>query len=114
MKKLCLGLICIILLMVNLSFAQTSAREETNSDRKSTFTNLSLTGIDRDGVPAYIEMTTSGNKRVWLYVDDDLKLRLVSGATLGVTQGVLTSPPTTDWQNQGMVVGTQKGAENNR
>ena len=69
MRKLGLVLlaISIILLMVSPSSAQVP-RQPTSSEGKSGFTNIAVTGLDKDGtandvtdmgLPGYIEMTST-------------------------------------------------------
>jgi len=104
MKRLCL-LLGMVLLIANLSFAQTPrGSNQVRSEGKSRYTNLAVTGLDVTGVPGYIELMSSSGRRGYLYLDDSFRLRLASDATVSNSAA---SPQTTDWSNAGIVVGEQ-------
>ena len=113
MRKLSLSLLAIsvILLMVSPSIAQTP-RQPTSSEGKSGFTNIAVRGLDKDGtsrhtqqgLPGYIEMTSTKGDVFYLYVGFDGKLRLASE----VHVGYLASPSVVGWSDaSGVIVGNQ-------
>ena len=93
MRKLGLAVsvISIILLMVSPSFAQTP-RNPLPSEGKSTFTNIAVVGLNKDGtsavvnpgVPGYIEMTSTAGDVFYIYIDNDGVLRIASDAAVGL------------------------------
>ncbi len=102
MRKLGLAVsvISIILLMVSPSFAQTP-RQPTSSEGKSTFTNIAVVGLNKDGtsavanpgVPGYIEMTSTAGNVFYIYIDNDGVLRIASDVVIGLG----ASPNTVSW-----------------
>ena len=111
MRKFCFLLVAgTILLMVTSSFAQ--YREGTTSEAKTSFTNIAVVGLDKDGtdatrnpgVPGYIEMTSTKGSVYYLFIDYDGTLRIASDIVIG--QGA--SPSITAWtSSSGVVVGDQ-------
>ncbi len=112
MKKFLAGFCVIaILLMVSLSFAQ-GPRDGTSSEGKTTFTNLAVTGLNKDGtngtsapgLPGYLEMTSSAGNVYYLYVDYNGSLKLASAITVGIG----ASPTIVGWADaSGSLVATQ-------
>ena len=86
--------------MVGHSFAQTP-RDGTSSEGKSTFTNIAVRGLNKDGtsavinpgVPGYIEMTSTAGSIFYLYIDNDGTLRIASDVAMGLD----ASPNTVSW-----------------
>ncbi len=114
MRKLGLSLlvVSIILLMVSPSSAQNS-RDGTSSEGKTTFTNIGVRGLNKDGtsaivdpgLPGYIEMTSTAGNVFYLYIDYDGILRIASDAVIGrgaspniVSWGGAASAPTVGQQ----------------
>ena len=110
-KFCCLLVIGTILLMVSFSLAQTP-REGKSSEGKSTFTNIAVVGLDKNGtdgitnpgLPGYIEMTNTAGKVFYLYIGYDGKLHLASETAVGTN----ASPSIISWRDaSGVVVGAQ-------
>lgn len=113
MRKICFSLVVLsmILLMVSLSFAQGS-RGATKSEGKTSFTDIAVVGLARDGtdglvdtgVPGYIEMTNTAGNVYYFYVGYDGKLRI----STEVVVGWLASPAIVGWSDaSGTIVGAQ-------
>ncbi|MBM4240576.1 MAG: hypothetical protein FJ150_02725 [Euryarchaeota archaeon] len=112
MRKLCIFSIVftiVVSLMVTFSFAQTS-REGTSSEGKTTFTNIAVVGLNKDGtddsittgVPGYIEMVSSTGSKFYLWIGADSKLHIASQTEVGY----LASPATVGWSDaSGPIVG---------
>ncbi|GAF67476.1 unnamed protein product, partial [marine sediment metagenome] len=90
------------------------SREGTPSEGKTTFTNIAVVGLEKDGttiiatpgVPGYIEMTSCNGNVYYLYIDYEGYLCLASEEIVG--HGA--SPAVLDWAGRlgsGVVVGTQ-------
>lgn len=100
--------------MVGLSFAQTP-RQPTSSEGKTSFTNIAVRGLNKDGtstitnpgVPGYIEMTSTAGNVYYLYVSHDGTLMLASEEIIGLG----ASPNTVSWggATSAEVVGRQTG-----
>ena len=113
MRKICFSFFVIaILLAVGISFAQTP-REGTSSEGKSTFTNIAVVGLEKDGtdgsrttgLPGYIEMISAKGERFYLYLGYDGNLRIASDLEIGF----LASPALVGWSDaSGVIVGNQK------
>lgn len=100
-----------ILLMVSFSLAQTP-RQPTSSEGKATFTNIAVVGLNKDGtgaynnqgLPGYIEMTSTAGAVYYLYIGSDDNLRIASERMVGY----LASPATVGWADaSGPIVGNQ-------
>ena len=111
MRKIFLLVLVATLLIVNFSFAQGS-RQPTSSEGKTTFTNLAVVGLNKDGstnpanqgLPGYIEMTTSAGTVFYLFVDQSGRLKIASD----IAVGYLASPAIVGWRDaSGSVVGAQ-------
>lgn len=102
MRKVCL-ILCVFLLMIGLVSAQTP-RNGTDSEGKSNFSNLAVTGLNATGVPGYIEMTSALGNVMYLYLDNNSILRVASDVQIGNSTA---SPRTSNWSILGDVVGSQ-------
>src|SRR3990167_6289436 len=113
MKKISIVLILVMatLLMVTFSFAQES-RQPTSSEGKTTFTNISVVGLNKNGsdgvvnqgLPGYIEMISSAGNVYYLYIDSNGSLKVASD----VDVGYLASPALVGWADaSGELVATQ-------
>ena len=114
MRKFCFSVLVVstILLMVSFSLAQTP-REGTSSEGKTTFTNIAVVGLSKDGtdglinpgVPGYIEMVNTAGSKYYIFIGYDGKLRIASGVVMGLG----ASPNTVAWSDaaSSVVVGTQ-------
>ena len=112
-KYLALLIVFSMMLMVSLSFvlAQTPRDEDdtalgerlTPGEGKTSFTNLSVRGLNVDGVPGYIEMVSSAGRIYYLYFADDGTLKQASPSQVATT----ASPNVTDWNNAGVRIGGQ-------
>ena len=88
--------------MVSFSLAQES-RQLTSSEGKTTFTNIAVVGLNKNGtngttsqgLPGYIEMTSTSGSVFYLYIGSDGVLRIASEAAVGD----LASPATIGWGN---------------
>lgn len=101
----------IFLLMISSSYAQ-NPREATSSEAKTSFANIAVTGLNKDGsdgfyvpgLPGYIEMTSTKGDVYYLFIGYDGKLRIVSDVVIGLA----ASPNTVAWQDaSGVLVGLQ-------
>jgi hypothetical protein len=112
MRKICFALVLsTILLMVSPSFAQV-ARQPTSSEGKTTFTNISVRGLDDDGttgftdpgIPGYIEMYNTKGEVLYLFIGSNNKLRIATERIVGYG----ASPAVVGWSDgSGVVVGKQ-------
>ena len=111
MRKICAVTICIVLLMVSFSFAQTP-RQPTSSEGKTTFTNIAVVGLNDNGadglvdtgLPGYIEMTSTKGDVFYLYIGYDGDLRIASEVAVGLS----ASPSVLGWGDASApVVGNQ-------
>lgn len=90
----------IMLLIVNFSLAQ-EPRQPTSSEGKTTFTNIAVVGLNKDGssnpnnqgLPGYIQMTSTTGGVFYLYIGSDGKLRQASQ----IAVGYLASPSMVGW-----------------
>lgn len=101
----------IFLFTVSFSLAQES-RNGTSSEGKSTFTNIAVVGLNKNGgtnpnnqgLPGYIEMTSAAGDIFYLFVGADGKLILASAFAVGYG----ASPALVGWRDaSGKVVGNQ-------
>ena len=113
MRKFCfwISIISIILLMVSFSLAQTP-REGKSSEGKTTFTNIAVVGLNKDGadasinpgLPGYIEMVSSAGSTYYLWIGYDGSLHIASEVIIGYA----ASPTTVSWRDgSGPRVGSQ-------
>lgn len=114
MRKFCFSVLAIsmILLMVSFSLAQTP-REGTSSEGKTTFTNIAVIGLNKNGtdgatnpgLPGYIEMTNTAGSIYYLFIGYDGKLRIASDRAVGMN----ASPNIVSWADtaSSVVVGAQ-------
>lgn len=114
MKKLCFIMavfLSILLLMVSFSLAQTP-REGKTSEGKTTFTNIAVVGLGKDGsdgkfapgLPGYIEMVSTKGDIFYLYIGYDGNLRITSEVIIGLG----ASPTIISWGDAtGPIVGSQ-------
>ena len=113
MRKFCFSVlvVSIILLMVSFSFAQTP-REGKSSEGKSTFTNIAVVGLDKNGtnavtnpgLPGYIEMANTAGNTYYVFIGHDGKLRMASDVAMGRD----ASPNLVSWADaSSVVVGAQ-------
>ena len=112
MRKFCNIIVVfaiLILLMVSFSFAQAS-RDGTSSEGKTTFTNIAVVGLEKDGTdgttttgdPGYIEMTSSTGTVFYIWIGSDSRLHIASESAVGY----LASPATVGWSDaSGPIVG---------
>lgn len=105
-----------LLLMIGTAFAQTprnyvdvkdnfAASEVSNipSEGLTIFTDIAVTGLNVEGVPGYISMTSSTGRLFYLYIDDANTLRIASPNQVATT----ASPNMIDWNNVGERIGGQ-------
>jgi hypothetical protein len=92
-----------ILLMAGISFAQMPRNNTVSVDGKTSFTNVAAVGVEVDGVPGYLELTSSAGRVFYLYIDDGDFVKIASAIQVGSG----ASPQVTDWSNQGIRVGSQ-------
>lgn len=93
MKKVCLSilLLSMLLLIVNISFAEPVPRYNTSSVGKTGHTNIAVVGLNQDGtdgladtgIPGYIEMTSCKGDVYYLYIGYDGALRIASESAVG-------------------------------
>lgn len=98
-------LVVTLLFMAGIVYAQQprSGGQHGESEGKTSVTAIAVTGLDISGVPGYVEFINGAGNVYYLYVDLTGDLKLASAAQ--VMTGA--SPQTTDWTNQGTVVGSQ-------
>ena len=110
-KYLALFVVVAVLLMIDFSFAQ-SPRGGTDSEGKTSFTNIAVVGIDKNGtngttnpgLPGYIEMVSTGGSTYYLYINYSGRLCIASDVAVGSG----ASPSIIGWTNaSGVIVGNQ-------
>lgn len=102
MRKYAVFAFCITLLTVGIAFAQTP-REGKSSEGKTTFTNMAVVGLDKNGtngstnpgLPGYVEMVSTKGDTFYLYIGYDGKLRCASEVAVGFG----ASPSIVSWRD---------------